>query len=223
MTVLLKFISKNDPMREKIPSDCLGTTELMNLFPGSPNRRHQMVKRALAQGDLIHLRRGLYCLGERHRTGPINLFSIAQKIYGPSAVSLESALSYHGWIPEAVYTTTSVSAQRSREFKTPLGIFSYRKIPISALYTAVDIISSGSNVFFMARPWKAIADYVFVYKKDWITLDPLRESLRIDAMLLKDSDLVELKEIEAAYASRRVSRFFKGVLRELTENIKRTL
>jgi hypothetical protein len=44
-------------------------------------------------------------------------------------VSLESALAHHGLIPKAVYRVGSVTSSRSRVFETPLGIFSFVRVP----------------------------------------------------------------------------------------------
>ena len=207
-----KIIEK---IKESIPFDCFSDLEISGLISGSKNKRYGLIKRAIAQGDLIHLRRGLYCLTEKHRRNPLNLFSISQKIYGPSCVSLESALSYHGWIPEAVYTVTCVTSQRSKDFETPLGKFSYRRLPLQGLFIDVERRTTDADSFFMARPWRALADYVFAYKKDWKSLDPLKSSLRIEDEFLQSLDAVELKEIDEAYRSRRVSRFLKGISSEI--------
>mgnify|MGYP003523184722 CR=1 FL=1 len=63
----------------------------------------------------------------------VDSFEIATVIYGPSYISFESALSYHGWIPEAVRTTTCASVKRAKEFETPIGVFFFLHIPIEAL------------------------------------------------------------------------------------------
>jgi hypothetical protein len=202
-------------LKETIPYDCFSDLEVARLVPGTQNKRYALVKRAIVQGDLIHLRRGFYCLAERYRREALNLFTISQKIYGPSCVSLESALSYHGWIPEAVYTVTCVTSQRSKDFETPLGKFSYKRLPLAVLFSDVERVSSGGDSFLMARPWRALADYVFVYKKDWKNLDPLIESLRIDEEFLLSADVSELKGIAEAYQNRRVAKFISGVIREI--------
>jgi len=217
MTVSSKMNSLVDQIKSSIPHDSFSDLELANLLPGSRDRRYSLVKRAIAQGDLIHLRRGYYSLAEKHRRGALNLFAISQKIYGPSCVSLESALSYHGWIPEAVYTTTCITSQRSRDFHTPLGKFAYQHVPLKVLMVDVERLSPGAETFLMARPWRALADYVFVYKKDWKSLRPLMTGLRIEEDLLHSIDVAELKEIAESYPSRRVSRFISGVIEEITQ------
>lgn len=195
--------------------DCFTDVELATLVSGTEDRRYALVKRAIAKGELIQIRRGFYCLGEPYRRRPLNLFTIAQKIYGPSYISLESSLSYHGWIPEGVFAVTSVSMQRSREFKTPLGVFGFIRVPADPFYAGVNRRSDDGGSFFLAGPWRALADYVYVYKKDWRGLGPLRESLRIEDTHLETADTRELEEIAEAFLSRRVRKFLKSVLKEM--------
>jgi len=185
-------------------------------FPESKNRRFGLVKRAIAGGEIVHIRRGLYCLASKYRKYPVNLHSLAQRIYGPSYISLESALSRHGWIPEAVHTITSVSLKKSREFKTPLGVFSYTRVPQKVFYESVERLSDDAgNVFLMASPVKSLVDYVYVHRKDWSGIEPVVESLRIDHEELESVTGEQLDALRANYRSRRVRRFIEGMMRDL--------
>ena len=95
---------------EHLPYDVFTDRDIAQLIlRGSKDSRYGLIKRALKKSEIIRIRRGLYCLAKKYERRPLNLFSIAQLIYGPSYVSLESALSYHGWVPEGVFMTTSVS------------------------------------------------------------------------------------------------------------------
>jgi hypothetical protein len=194
--------------------------ELEMLLDGTSDSRYGRVKRLLAQGKLLHIRRGLYCLTEMmgYLTKP-HPFELAQHIYAPSYISLESALAYYKLIPEAVYTITSVCAKRSKEVHTPLGIFSYLHLPLENFYTEVVLIAANNYRFFMAKPWKAICDYVFCYKKDWDNLEPLLESLRInreELPMLRDE---EIELLEEYYHHSRLSRFLKGIKQDLSRGI----
>jgi len=53
---------------------------------------------------------------------------IANRIYRPSYVSLETALSHYHLIPENVYLVTSLSTRRTALFESPVGRFSYRTV-----------------------------------------------------------------------------------------------
>ena len=67
------------------------------------------------------------------------LFEIANRIYTPSYISLEMALSYYHLIPESVYGITSVSTRRTYKFKTSIAEFNYRTIN-PQLFFGYDIV-----------------------------------------------------------------------------------
>jgi hypothetical protein len=129
---------------------------------------------------------------------------------------MESALSWHGWIPEAVYTITSVSFKKSKEFKTPLGTFNYTRVPQKVFYVSVERMTDETgNIFLIASPIKALADYVYAYKKDWVGLEPVVKSLRIEQEDIKSVTAEELNMLITNYASHRVQKFIKGLKRDL--------
>jgi predicted transcriptional regulator of viral defense system len=205
-----------DRIFENTPHGYFTSQDVATLFPESPDTRFGLVKRAIAGGEIIHIRRGLYCLAPKYQKRKVNLYALAQHIYGPSYISLESALSWHGWIPEAVYTLTSVSSGKSKEFQTPLGVFSYSRAPQSLFYTGVERVSDeGSDVFLMATPVKALADYVYVNGKDWVGLKPAAESLRIEAEEFETVTVDDIDALVENYKSRRVRKFIKGLRRDL--------
>ena len=201
---------------ENAPYGYFTSQDVATLFPGSEDKRYGLVKRAIAGGEIINIRRGLYCLASKYQKKSINLYALAQHIYGPSYVSLESALSWHGWIPEAVYTLTSVSSGKSKEFKTPLGAFSYNRVPQKVFYTGVErLADEAGNIFLMASPMKALADYVYVHKKDWTDLKPAAESLRIELEEFESVTSGDLDSLIENYTSRRVQKFIKGLRKDL--------
>jgi len=136
-------------------------------------------------------------------------------IYGPSYVSLESALSYHGWIPEVVHAVTSVSSKRSKEVKTPLGIFSYAHIPSNKFFAGVARMESENGAFLMATPWRALADYIYVHRENWKGLKPVVESLRVDTVHFESVDFRLLEELREATKSKRVRVFIDRIKKEL--------
>jgi hypothetical protein len=190
-------------------------TELKCWIGGSDDRRNSLLKRALAAGEVIRIHRGLYGLADAYSRQKIDLLSLAQRIYGPSYISLETALSIHGWIPDAVYTVTSVSLGRSREYATPLGSFSFAHVPQKVFYTQVQHAASGQGATMLASPLKALLDYVYVHKCDWTTAQPVIQSLRVDESHLHTIRACELDDLAANYSSRRVRQFLHGLRKDL--------
>jgi len=92
------------------------------------------------------------------------LYIIANKIYDPSYVSLESALSYYNLIPEGVYSVTSVSSKKTSSFKTFLGVFSYKKIKEELLF-GYQLVNYQNHNFKIAEIEKVILDYFYINSK----------------------------------------------------------
>lgn len=164
----------------------------------------------LAKGDIVRVKKGLYILGETLRRRPFCRELLANLIYGPSYVSLEYALHYHGLTPERVETVTSVTCGRSRTFDSPVGSFSYRMIPMEAFRTGMDRVElDDGRSFLIAIPEKALADRIVA---DWgagiSTQKELHEyllaDLRIDPAGLSQLNADKLAEISRFYRSRRV-------------------
>lgn len=175
-----------------------------------------LLKRAVGSGEVRRVCRGLYCLSAQYPMQPVNPLGLAQRIHGPSYISLESALSYHGWIPEAVRAITSTSMGRSREFDTPLGLFTFTRVPQEGFLTGVTrIAGAGDDAFFLANPLKALSDYVYVTKLDWVAAEPLVESLRVDEEELRTLNGDMFDELTPVYKSARVHRFLTGLRKDL--------
>ncbi len=188
-------------------------TALAIMLGGSEDRRYSWVKRALGDGRLTRLRRGLYLI-EKNNSSLIDTFEIAQHLYGPSYISFESALSYHGWIPEAVYTTTSASAKKSLSVRTSIGMFSYEHTPGDQFYMAVERKETKDGVCLIAHPWKALADYMYARRKKWKTFAEVIRDLRLDESLVEAANKEMLEEIARYYHSPRVRRFARMILKE---------
>ena len=110
------------------------------------------------RGYIQKLRNNWYCFSDIPVTQN-ELFTIANNIYKPSYISLESALSYYGFIPEGVFSYTSVSTLKTNKFVNPLGTFIYKSIKNNAFF-AYRIIESKNLKFKIAEPEKAILDYL---------------------------------------------------------------
>lgn len=158
------------------------------------------VTRMLKAGELIRVKKGLYVFGESYRHRMYSLEILANKIYGPSYISLEYALSFYGMIPEYVSEVTSITSKRKRAYATPVGRFSYTPLPL-ALYAigyTLALISDDREAL-IACPEKALADLLYVRKikiSTEIELEQLLfEDLRLDSSQVLDLDVKMLTEI----------------------------
>lgn len=64
-------------------------------------------------GSLIRLKKGLYVVSTELSQQKLSRELVANHLLSPSYVSLESALSYYGLIPEKVYSVRSVTTKRA--------------------------------------------------------------------------------------------------------------
>ena len=193
--------------------------DIATVISDSP-RRYSTVNRALKKGILVRLRRGTYLIGKPYTKASPSNFQIAHSIYGPGYISFESALFFHQWIPEAVYTTTCATTKRANEFKTPLGVFQYVHVPERLCYVGVERVGVDEDAFFMASPWKALADHYYVYHRNWNCLDDLHLDMRIEMEAMFESDLKTLQTLSEHYQSSRVRKFLSKILRGLTDGNK---
>ena len=109
------------------------------------------------KGLLRRLKRGLYAVeGELP-----SQWALANRLYRPSYISLETALSYHRLIPETVYSVTSVTTRSTREFEVSGVSYSYRTIKRKAYFGYRAIQQDGETVL-IAEKAKALADYLYL-------------------------------------------------------------
>lgn len=130
-----------------------GANEVRTLFGVSVVAAASLLYRYKKQGFISQIKRGLYVFPDFL---PPDVY-IANKLYSPSYVSLEFALSYHGVIPEVVYEITSVTTKVTRRFETLEKIFSFRKIK-KAAYTGYGLEKQGEFGFYIADAEKAFVD-----------------------------------------------------------------
>ena len=113
------------------------------------------------EGKLIRLKKGMYVVSPDVNKQLLSIELIANHIYGPSYVSMESALRYYGLIPEQVYTVRSMIAGRSKKFENSIGNFEY--ITVDERYYPIGITQQkveNKYNFLIASPEKALCDMI---------------------------------------------------------------
>lgn len=142
--------------------------QLARLVDGTPQRRYNLVNRAIQHGELLQLRRGLYLLAPNKQNSSPHPFVLAQALRSGSYISMESALSFHGWIPESVPATLSVlPGRRQLEVNHPvLGL--YRLYPLALqrgqFLQAVDRHTFSGQMALVAQPLRALLYMVCLRK-----------------------------------------------------------
>lgn len=128
------------------------------------------------KGYIIKVIKGHYIFSDLEINENV-LFEIANRIYSPSYVSFEMALSHYGFIPESVYGITSASSRRTYLFRTKLAEFNYKTIR-PRLFFGYNIIRYGNKNYKIASPEKALLDYFYINPS--IKTDADYASLRVN-------------------------------------------
>ena len=173
-----------------------------------------------SSGDLIQVKKGLYVASSFPGRPPaVSPLALAALIYGPSYVSLESALAHHGLIPERVDEITSVTCKRAKRFQTPLGRFTYRPVSECAFSFGVGLQSVAGGSFFLAEPEKALCDRIACIRHLTAMRDipeVLADHLRVDLDAVAQMRLSVVRNIAQRYRRRNVDAFLRWLERHGT-------
>ncbi|GHU95483.1 hypothetical protein FACS1894156_5140 [Bacteroidia bacterium] len=162
---------------------------------GDLKRPDEKVSELERKGLVIRVKRNLYVVSPKVHNQEISTELVANHLYGPSYVSLESALVYYGLIPERVFTMRSVTTKLHKQYDTPLGHFEYVKVP--AQYYPIGVrqeIIDNSYAFLIATPEKALCDKIVTtpnlrLQSVKAMREYLEDDLRIDFSAVENFDL----------------------------------
>lgn len=167
---------------------------LMSLFK-EYERPNDKIHRLLKEGILQSIKKGLYIAGPALNAGKPEPILLANHILGPSYVSTDTALAYYGLIPERVYEVSSMTTKASRAFSTPMGLFTYTKLPLP--YYSFGILQekvSDDQYAMMASAEKALFDKIvttpgLILRSKKSIAHYLLEDLRMDEDNLRGMDI----------------------------------
>ncbi|MDQ1339112.1 MAG: hypothetical protein QG567_262 [Campylobacterota bacterium] len=158
---------------------------------------------------LTPLKSGYYIYNPLHNNTLVSKEIIANVLLGPSYVSLNFALWFHGLIPESVYEITSITTKRSKSFETPFGIFSYAQIKKELFNIGLEIKTSKNGNFIIAGKEKALCDKVYFTKdidlrSQKVMMEFLEDDLRIDMEELENCDMSIFEEYSKISKSKKI-------------------
>lgn len=175
---------------------------------------------ALSKKKLIEpIKQGVYLLSEDISTRPFSKDILANIIYGPSYVSLETALSFYGFIPEQVLSITSICFGRGKNFSTPVGEFKYHHIKSSIYPLGVQIKEVFQQAYCLyASPEKALLDFIHIkeskgeFKNQKDFFDYIVDSYRLDLQAIERNITLKKMQIFAEQYSFNPVRWFSNEL-----------
>ena len=127
-----------------------------------PDDVRRQLSRWTASGRLYQVRRGLYALAPPFQKAKPHPFLVANRLARGSYVSCQSALAYHGLIPEYVPAVISVTPSRPGRRCTPLGVYQYHHLRPALVhgYRLLDV--ADRQQAYVATPEKALLDLVYL-------------------------------------------------------------
>lgn len=162
------------------------TFDLMVMFGVEKRAAQAFVSYNVKKGAFLRLKAGLFAL----KSNLPSEYAIANRIYFPSYISLDSALSYYNLIPETVYAITSVTPKPTREFEVMGRLFDYRRIKKEAFTGYIPKKIHGETIY-IATPEKAVADFAY-----FVSLGKREKN---DRLKLNRIDSSKLKKYQALF------------------------
>jgi hypothetical protein len=186
------------PVLTRFSNQPLSHQLLVSIFK-EYERPNDKIYQLAKEGVIQSIKKGLYVAGPalniERKPEP---FLLANHILGPSYVSVETALSFHGLIPERVYEIASMTTQAPRKFNTPLGTFTYTRLPLP--YYAFGIRSeklADDQYAMVASPEKALCDKIIttsglLLRSKKSAREFLIENMRMDEEALRQLNAKEM-------------------------------
>ena len=185
------------------------------LLSGKADERQTRLQmsRWVKAGRLLQLRRGLYALAPPWRKVEPHPFLVANRLRRGSYVSLQSALAWHGAIPEQVPMVTSVGPGRPETASTPLGAFQCRYLAEDLRFGYVKIEVASRQFAFVASLEKALLD--LVHLTPGAASEPFLRELRLqNTGAFQPAALEELARRSGKPKLLRASRIIRALLGE---------
>jgi len=193
--------------------------QLARVIGGSEDHRYRQINKALRSGELVKIRRSLFVLSDPLRDYPVYTFSLAQHIRPGSYISAETALGFHGWIPEAVHTVLSV-INKGNSFDEELGRyghFEFSRLGVQRGYFLQGVVRHEfhQQVALVAEPMRALMDLMALRKQPWEGLGFLLDGMRIDEDALMTVPSVRILQLLDVYKGKRERHFIESLLQAL--------
>lgn len=187
----------------------LTQAQVVRLVGGTAQRCYGLVNRSLRHGELLQLRRGLYVVAPTRLVKLPHPFVLAQALQPGSYVSFETALGFHGWIPEAVPVTLSVPPGRRQLTLQHAALGLFRFVPLALqrgqFLAAVERQNFAGQTALVAQPLRALLDMVCLRKLNPVAMVELVPSMRVDPALLAQVPPDQWQAVQAVYSHQRMA------------------
>ncbi len=163
-------------------------------------RPYDKINDLVKQQILTLVKRGIYIPGPNLNIAKTEPFLLANHLLGPSYVSMDSALSYWGFIPEKVFEITSATIKLNKIYNTTAGRFSYTSLRLPYYSFGIQKVAlTKKQIVLMASPEKALCDKIIttsgiLLRSSKQAIEFLTDDLRIDEQALRKINVAEISK-----------------------------
>jgi len=199
-----------------LPEGCFSIHQARLFFPSFDRNN---LTRWTKKGLLVRLRQEWYAFPELLQRPEFSRY-VAGRIYRPSYISLHTALSIYGMIPEAVTSITSVSTLKTARFENAFGRYAYQNVKPELFFgykpvmlpVNTAIINAPQQAWMLAHPEKALLDLIYLYPFYDNELE--LEQLRLDEdYMIDELDLERLSEYQQKIGNKALDARIKKLLK----------
>ncbi len=180
----------------------LGCFSIHEIYAWDPGFDRNNFVRWTQKGYLVRLRRGIYAFAD-YKGMPEMATYFASRMYRPSYISLHSALSFYGLIPESVVQLTSVTSLKTAVFKNDFGEYSYKSVRKDLMFGYEPRRLANGRTTAYATLEKALLDLLYLY--------PFYKTEQALADLRLDRDVLD-EGLDRAEWESLMERFRSGAL-----------
>lgn len=184
------------------PLEVFRLPDILKIFPHFDSKRLTEWQR---KGYIIKLIKGCYVFRPANFDQSM-LFLAANKMVRPSYVSLESALSRYGLIPEQAFAITSVTTQKTHTYETDKGYFTYKSIKENLFFGYQVFRQNSRPPVLIAEAEKALLD--LLYCNSGLNNPAALEALRLNKTILNSLNKAKLDTCLKVFGSATLTKRF---------------
>ena len=146
-------------LRGKINRNIFSFLDVVKSFSSEKQETIKTQLHRFAKKNLVaQIRRELYCFD----TTIVDELELANLLYQPSYISLETALNYYGMIPDIPFAVSSITLTTTKHLANTFGNYNYYKIKRGLFFGFSPVQTSDLGVFNLADKEKALLDYLYL-------------------------------------------------------------
>jgi hypothetical protein len=175
------------------------------------------LKEGILNGYIDNVYGNIYALLPKYREKWISQGILAQIIEPNSYISLYYVLCEYSWIPEFVFSVTSVTTINSYVAEAgEYGTFIYKKIYDNISDKGIEWEKRVDGDYRIAKPLRALCDLMYMKNASWKSIETLYEVLRIDKNILEEElTAKDFDELQDSFGIKSIETFLESIRKEL--------